>query len=152
MGETSSTLNRIRKLKNRTQNGFSCFMPRRNFNVQPKVLVFAQCKTDFSWNCVLILLELYGSHIRLHATTDDYDNIKKIGDKNILKYLNKLLFVHKIDLSSEVSTDETWNEIVKMEGRVDVLGELTVLFSYSITRIFLYESPCKKLKSQIAKT
>ena len=137
MGETSSTLNRIRKLKNRTRNGFSCFMPRRNFNVQPKVLVFAQCKTDFVWNCALILLELYGSHIRLHATTDDYDNIKKIGDKNMLKYLNKLLFVHKIDLSSEVSTEETWNEIVKMEGRVDVLGELTVFYSVIlITSIF----------------
>lgn len=66
----------------------------------------------------------------------------------MLKYLNKLLFVHKIDLSSESSTEETWNEIVKMEGRVDVLGELTVsiqLFSCFVlfqseqtdTRIFL---------------
>lgn len=85
------------------------------------MFVLSQCNADISWEIAIAIIELYGDGIRLHATTDDYDNVKKIGDRCLLKYLNQQLFVHKVDLGSETSVDDFCKDIFKMELSVDAV-------------------------------
>ena len=86
------------------------------------MFVLSQCNADISWEIAIAIIELYGDGIRLHATTDDYDNVKKIGDRCLLKYLNQQLFVHKVDFGSETSVDDFCRDIFKMELSVDAVG------------------------------
>ena len=86
------------------------------------MLVLSQCNTESIWKLAISIIELYGGNIRLHAATDDYDHVKEIGDKFLLKYLNQKLFVHKVDLRSEASVDEFWREIFQMEPMIDAFG------------------------------
>ena len=138
MGAGISAFRHTRDLQKRQQNssGFSCFSPSRNYNEQTLVIVFSQCITDVSWKCVIALIELYGERMRLHAATDDYSNIKNIGDKNMLKYLNKQLFVHKVDLRDELSVEEFYVDILKMEQSIDALGKCVMFSRISNQQLF----------------
>lgn len=124
MGTGSSAVGLLRQVSQRqgARGRASCLNPIRRHRRQPLVLVLSQCTTDIAWDIAIKLIELFGEDIRLHATTDDYDNVKKIGDKHLLRYLNQNLFVHKVDLASETSVEEFCSDLFKMELTIDAIG------------------------------
>ena len=126
MGTGSSTVGHLRQLSQRHRaqgNRISCIGPMGHHRRQALVVVLSQCTNVITWQIVIRIIEVYGENIRLHATTDDYDNVKKIGDKYLLKYLNEKLFIHKVDLNSETSVEEFWRDVLKMELTIDAIGE-----------------------------
>lgn len=136
MGAVHSKRTKLTKSpkRNSFRRRLSCSAPRGNFQTKTKVIVFSQCITDFALQCAVGLLQASGSLARVHATTDDYDNVKRLGDKIILKYLNKGLFLHKVDLNKEESIAEALSEILNMEGSIDVLGML--LFTPCLRHVY----------------
>ena len=125
MGAASS-ISRRRKTSRRHffRDKFSCLVPRGGASQQAevKVIVFSHCTTDFTFQCAVSLVETSPFAVRVHATTNDYDNIQKLGDRVLLNYLNKELFLHKVDFNEDNSVEETIQEIFNMEGVIDVWG------------------------------
>ena len=146
MGACSSTLSSLRSISQRRRGSISCHALMVRRRRQPLVVVLSQCNADAAWGIAIGIIKSYGGNIRLHVATDEYDNVKKIGDKLLLKYLNTKLFVHKVDPSSDTSVGEFWVEIFKMELAIDAFGmliyislqrhcDVSLLFSFDFKRL-----------------
>eukprot|EP00794_Sanderia_malayensis_P010776 gene10776-11929_t len=119
--------------RQKVDKSLSCVLPRRrrtqrgNNNEreemeQTKVVIFSQCSTNYPLQCAVSLIE-NNRHdlVRVHATTDNYDNIQLLDDNVLLKYLNKKLFIHKMDIGDKESIDKVIMQILEMESRIDTL-------------------------------
>lgn len=142
MGANASGLSKLRQRSQRREGSISCHIPigHRRHQRQPIVMILSQCVSDTTWKLAIAIIESYGGNIRLHATTNDYDHVKKIDDKLLLKYLNTKLFVHKVDLSSEASVDEFWGEIFKLEVSIDVIGKYRFLYQIGMSLSYHYKA------------
>ena len=94
-----------------------------------KIVVVTGCSSGIGYATALLLAKDSQARFKVYATMRNLDKRGEL-EKNGSEVLGKMLFLEKLDVANEDNINHFVEEILKKEGRIDVIGKCLSFLSW----------------------